>query len=787
MTAITIWPSVEQPRAGRRIAATHDDLVAQIRRRAQLAPTSEVWSPAEYRDDRRALGHVECVHALVLDYDEGDVDPRRLWSGYAGVIHTTRHHNRAKGDKPACARYRAILVPSRPMNTTTEHKAIAAWAATQGGTLDHCSLTASQPWYWPSVDAEVHELGGAPLDVDAILERHVNGSARATATTPASSGRVDRLLAKSDWLRERWEGGGRRKDDTDYPSRSERDFAVARFLISNGVCIESAVAAMRTRGGDERTDERYVARTVSGAADTAGDEPPRCDRPVIRTGVDLHRVVDDAVMALAHDGDLYQRDGQLVHVVCPVEPDDYLPAGTPQLRGVPNAALRERLTRVTDWERYDGRTGDWRACLPSDAVVTALAVRGEWPAVRALVGVLEAPSLRPDGTVIQVAGYDKATGWLHRPSCAYPAVRDAPTQADASEALRALREVWCDFPWASAAEAYVPLAAVLALLARPAIRGAVPAHVFDASTRGSGKTLIADVIATLVTGRDAPRKSWPERDEEIEKVLGAYALRGARLIAWDNVHTVFGGGPLDAVLTATDRVELRVLGRSEVATLRWRAVTLAGGNNVQLGADTTRRCLVARLEPDVERPEERTGYRHPDLVGWVRAERPRLVCAALTILRGHAVAGRPDMGIQRWGSFDDWRAIVAAAIVWAGGADVIGCRASGDGERDPEAGALAVVLAELPRLGPDGCTARTVAECLWPGGRMRSAHHAPDGWDPLRDALEQVIRCRPGTAPTARQIGTRLRSWRGRVARSCRLVSAPNRERTAVWSVARVR
>src|SRR5690606_13666366 len=151
--------------------------------------------------------------------------------------------------------------------------------------------------------------------------------------------------------------------------------------------------------------------------------------------------------------------------------------------------------------------------------------------------------------------------------------------------------------------------------------------------------------------------------------------------------------------------ELRVLGRSEIATLRWRAVTLAGGNNIQLGADTTRRSLVSRLEPAEERPEERTGYAHPDLLGWLRNERPRLVCAALTILRGHAVAGSPEMGVRQWGSYGAWRCVVAAAIAWAGGPDVIECRASGDGERDPEATALGVVLAELPRLAPDGCSA----------------------------------------------------------------------------------
>ncbi|MFO0751396.1 MAG: hypothetical protein U1F43_37865 [Myxococcota bacterium] len=52
----------------------------------------------------------------------------------------------------------------------------------------------------------------------------------------------------------------------------------------------------------------------------------------------------------------------------------------------------------------------------------------------------------------------------------------------------------------------------------------MPACIFDASTRGSGKSLQADVIAMVTTGRTAPRMSWPGDEIELEKVLAAYAL-----------------------------------------------------------------------------------------------------------------------------------------------------------------------------------------------------------------------------------------------------------------------
>ena len=73
-----------------------------------------------------------------------------------------------------------------------------------------------------------------------------------------------------------------------------------------------------------------------------------------------------------------------------------------------------------------------------------------------------------------------------------------------------------------------------------------------------------------------------------------------------------------------------------------------------------------RLESPEENPEERTGSRHPDLLAWVRQERPRLTVAAMTILRGYCVAGRPDMGLTPWRSFEGWSDLVRQSIVWCG-------------------------------------------------------------------------------------------------------------------------
>lgn len=526
-----------------------------------------------------------------------------------------------------------------------------------------------------------------------------------------------------------------------------------------------------------------AAKTPARRCDSAsGERPPVDATTTIRMGLDLHRVVDDAAIVLAQLDSVFQRDGELVHVTRSAEPDARrgVALGTPQIRTLALASVKEALTRAARWERYDNRIEDWRPCTPSGDVCSALHARGQWERVRPLGGVIEVPCLRLDGTILATPGYDAATGLLLAPSVDVPIVDTSPTQADARAALRDLLEPIEEFSFASDASRYVVVAAVLTMLARPAIVGAVPLFALDASTRGSGKSLLADVIATIATGRAAPRMTYPADEAELEKVLASAALFGARLIALDNIASALGAAPLDKVLTCTDRVALRVLGRSELREIAWRAVIVATGNNLVLGADTARRTLVARLEPDVEHPEDRSGWRHPELLVHVRAHRSDLVRAGLTVLRAFVVAGQPNA--PRMGSFEAWSKLVAGAILFAGGENVLEARATRGGVSEPEVEALRVLLAELPRLAPDGMLARDIIAHLYPPELLRGERRAPDGFDALREALDVIMRRRsPRDAPSATALAAGLRKNKGRVVGGRRLESREYRAGLVLW------
>lgn len=567
----------------------------------------------------------------------------------------------------------------------------------------------------------------------------------------------------------------------------------------------------------ERIEEARAARENVARSRGPGRKPrdPRANgprgpqaRPLDdgRTGLlfeseNLQAACDEVAHVLGSTPNVFERGGALVRVAGEQLPDvlDRYAANDgardalrrePRVIKFTPATLRALLSTVlvVGKMRENPETGDW-VWVPGrapDDLIKATLEAGAWPGkIPTLAGISETAFLRPDGSLATAPGFDASTGYYLAAGSTFLAVPDAPTQAEAATALRELEEVFADFPHVSQAHRMVPIAAILTLLARPAIRGSVPAFLFDASTRGSGKSLQTDAVAIVGTGRASSKMSWPPDEIELEKVLAAYALRGAGLVNFDNVASGFGGAPLDKCLTAIDSVELRVLGKSEVPKLPWGAVIMASGNNLVILGDTTRRALVSRVESPLENPEERTDFRHPDLLAWVTENRARLVRAALTILRGFVVAGRPSQGLRAWGSFEAWAALVPNALVWAGGADLMACRPEVSGNVEPEKAALLAVLEYWPRLAGDGgTTAKRALEALYPAERMRGPV-PPDGFEDLREALESVTNAKQGTPPSAVSLGKFLQRVCGRVAPGGRLARRNDRKGLAFWIVER--
>jgi hypothetical protein len=152
----------------------------------------------------------------------------------------------------------------------------------------------------------------------------------------------------------------------------------------------------------------------------------------------------------------------------------------------------------------------------------------------------------------------------------------------------------------------------------------------------------------------------------MRKRITAQLRRGTPIIVLDNLTQKLDSAALCAALTASEWQD-RILGVSEMSsTLPNRALWAATGNNPELSLDIARRTVTCRLDPGVERPWDRTGFRHPDLRQWALAHRAELVAAMLAMVRAWLVAGAPRSEHPPIGSFESWAAVMAGVLGNAG-------------------------------------------------------------------------------------------------------------------------
>src|SRR5262249_21911063 len=144
-------------------------------------------------------------------------------------------------------------------------------------------------------------------------------------------------------------------------------------------------------------------------------------RPKIAIDTDEHRVVCETVAALNADPDIYMRGEILVRVIRAAQPRDGIVRadGSATISALPAPNLRERITRYADFIRVSSK-GDETPLHPTTWLVSAVHARGEWPGIRHLLGVSDAPVMRRDGSVHQSPGFDPATGVLFEPTIPFP-------------------------------------------------------------------------------------------------------------------------------------------------------------------------------------------------------------------------------------------------------------------------------------------------------------------------------------------------------------------------------
>lgn len=458
-------------------------------------------------------------------------------------------------------------------------------------------------------------------------------------------------------------------------------------------------------------------------------------------------VINDSVaMALRGDQCLFQRGGQLVRIQSePLTPSSGVLV--PRIVSIEKATLREQITRHVRFGKRN-KQDELIDVHPPSWCVQAVHARGKWDQIPHLTGIVDHPVLRPDGTILAQPGYDAQTGLFLTSGDGWPPFRDDYTHDEAISAAQQLLEIVADFPFKSKVHHVCWLAALLTVLSRQAFNGPAPLFLVDSNTRGSGKGLLCDTIALLTTGRRFPTASYTSDQAELQKQITATVLQGDTLVLFDNIEGVLGNGTLDRALTSSIW-RGRILGESKEVDLPLLTTFFATGNNVHLKADTPRRICHIRLETSHENPEDRDDFHIPDLRAWILANRPRLLHAALIILAAFVRAGRPDMDLKPWGSYESWSSWIRNCVVWLGLPDPAESREAIRRQGDTEAQAMQCILSHWHLFDPEnyGITCQELLK------KMEEFDGSME-WADVRAAIDQLLNRR-----LARDLGTKFRHY----------------------------
>ena len=346
--------------------------------------------------------------------------------------------------------------------------------------------------------------------------------------------------------------------------------------------------------------------------------------------------------------------------------------GNPIIMQIERAGLRNALNDAADFFKWKIQKDEDPVLVdahpPKDLADQMLAMApSRWP-LPPLKAIVEAPVLRPDGSILDKPGYDTKTHLYYVPSAGMEKCKIPinPTKDDAIKSMDFIKKIFVDFPF----EGKPDLANTIALLFTPFVRYAVTKDIqmalIDATNAGTGKGLISICISIVATGKTTTPMTAKRDDDEWRKAILTELLQSPRIVIIDNIRGTLDSPALELMLTGNG-INERILGQSKSAKPKNEATWMATGNNLLIGGDLPRRCYRIRLISPTATPEERDDFEIKDLEQWTGDHRGEIVTAILTVARAWYVAGKPQpKKVPNLGTFTDWVKTVGGMLEFAG-------------------------------------------------------------------------------------------------------------------------
>jgi len=372
--------------------------------------------------------------------------------------------------------------------------------------------------------------------------------------------------------------------------------------------------------------------------------------------------------------------------------------------------------------------------------------------IKPLVAFVPHATLRANGSLLTKVGYDPESRLFLTESISGLDVNANLTREAAKKAMGFLLEPFDEYPWASAVDRAVFVAALFTVGLRH-LFDVAPLFAFSSPKHGSGKTQLAECLSRLWYGITLSKATWTPNPEEMEKRIAAFLLAGDRMVCLDNVTEGLRleDSTLNKVLTSR-RNTFRLLGKTERIELTNEATWFATGNQLMLAGDISRRALVCYIDARVVDPSSRR-FTIANLPAHIMKHRAELMSSALSIVASWMQSGRPQPKVKgrEYGSFTDWYALIRPLLLWAGEAD-LEAGIKGVVEEDSEGMALEMFANVLRATFPPDGSALAVLDVL-------KLFHNSTG---LRAAFQGCMRGHD-REPNVYSISTLLRSCENKI------------------------
>jgi len=286
------------------------------------------------------------------------------------------------------------------------------------------------------------------------------------------------------------------------------------------------------------------------------------------------------------------------------------------------------------------------------------------PALPYIKRIVNYPVFTENGDLHLKPGYsEKSQCYLELNGLKLPEIPDNPTPEDTKNARIKIYSLINDFPFTSISERAHAIALMILPFVREMIDGPTPVHLVEASTAGTGKTLLVEALTSMSLGKSSPAMTEGRSDEEWRKRITSKLIHDPPFIFVDNVRRKIDSAALAAVTTIFPCWEDRELGKSKILNLPVNCAFVITGNNPTLSSEMTRRTIRIRMDAGMDHPGRRTKdqFKHPELLEWVKENRGSLVHAILTMVKAWICQGKPKSDI-RIGSFEEWSDVMGGIL-----------------------------------------------------------------------------------------------------------------------------